>query len=433
MSHTEMPGSVKLRLAVRLLAPLCAAASIASCGGAGSARWDSVPYLARDQAASRPNQLAATGLKASVDTMELRIQVEGYSKPPAPYDAAIEGSAGPRSVVRSVTSWRVIVDSDAFPEPCELVFSRGRRGTVCSDPAIWFAERGHSLELAMPLPPDTYSPLRLRVDRMEQLFGGEGEVDRSVASLPKASWCLLNVPGMPSDGRIAKLRSIQVAEIQCTSAVVQWESTKRLTSRVDVASGEEPVKNVCDDQNLRITHAVRLLRLQPDMLYTFSVGGSDIAGVAARPATGTFRTAVPAPGPARQDTGWREVQLNAPAAASADDDRPAGVAVSPKPHARWRIGRELPAGTYRFAIYSWQGLDCPPIEVSTTRSSELPRQVRRAAVIEASADGKLHHFDKVIAVASPFDEVVLVTRAGQAGPVTSVRLYEMTTPQRPVQ
>ena len=61
----------------------------------------------------------------------------------------------------------------------------------------------------------------------------------------------------------------------------------------------------------------------------------------------------------------------------------------------------------------------------------MPNQFRKVDAVAPSRDGKLHQYDKMLKIDTPFDTIVLVTVAGHAGPVTSFKLFELPSGRAP--
>ena len=427
------------------LAAVPALAVLSACTGSGipgaTVRWANVPYLAEStDVAEAARRRLPTGLKVSDDWKYLYVQIRGYTAP-SQKRSVVGGVGGRRRRIELwADAWRVTLDSDSMIEPRRIVFTRGIKGTVCSDSAVKFAERRHTLDLAISKAAVTTTPVHVRVERIIRLFSNGAEVARETYAFPEDGPAVYHTPTLPADRRPPLVKDVRVAELECNAAALQWVSSKRLTSRIELAAPGEVMKTACDAGPPRTDHDVLLTKLLPDTLYRFRVSGCDFSGNAAEPISGRFRTAAePHDEPAlRQIRGsWREVPMQAPApSVSTDTETPPGTLVRTQPGAKWKLDRELPAGRYRLSGYVFHKPDGSPIEVYTVRSAELPNQLRKIGTITLMRDGKLRGFEKVLKIDGPFDRIVLKAAKGDAGPVTSLKLFEIpvtfpTVPELP--
>ena len=428
-------------LAALLLLPAC------STGIPGATvQWKEIPYIAggpEPAGAPAPDKkpeesnTPATGLKASDDGQYLYVEIHGYTIPSETRNVLVQSDRRKVPYQRRVDFWQVKLDSDAFTEPLAIQFVPGKER--CFDPDVKFAEHPgrHILELAYPIAAIANTPVHVRVERVISYYNGTMETGPFVYAFPKDVPAVYSSqsPNLLIDQRIPRLDSLAVQDVDCRAAALQWGSNKRVSSRIAVARDDRPMKGVCDIEPLRTKHDVLLTKLEPDTLYHFSVSGRDFAGNLAPPVTGSFRTAVEAPGAAdlrKLEVEMKPIRLNpAQQAIEASKGEPRGIPIRSSAPARWRIDREMPAGDYRISMCVWQGADSEPFDIKVVRSAEVPNQLRKVDAVAPSRDGKLHQYDKMLKIDTPFDTIVLVTVAGHAGPVTSFKLFELPSGRAP--
>ena len=419
-----------LLLGLLLLMPAC------SRGIPGATvRWKDVPYLAGKMPHEK-KVAGATAIKAADDGKYLYVAAYGYSEPSEASNVIVPSDAGPQYFDRRIDYWQVVLDSDGLDEPRVIQFMPGPQ--PCTDPLVMFAEHKGMLELAYPVDAIVNTPVHVRVQRITRLFNGRNEAEPVIHSFPKDAAAVYSSqsPNLLVDQRIPRVDGLTLDELQCDSLALKWTSNKRVTSRVELAAEGQAPKTVCDLEPLSLRHNVLLRGLLPDVQYEVSVSGTDFAGNLAPPITGTFRTAVAAPGAAELgNLEYRAVPLTAPqqppGASAAVSGVPHGLSIRADAPATWRIGRELTGGTLRLAMCIWHAADGQTIEIGAVRSGELPNQFRKIDTVECLKDGKLHQYDKILKIDTSFDMITLRMATGTAGPVTVFGLYEVTTKMRP--
>lgn len=405
----------------------------AGCSAGGSfpgrtVRWKEHNFVAGGPSSRRSSNFSPAGLKVTDDANYLLIRVDGY-EPPRSYDnIQIEVEGSRQAFQRRIDTWSIILDNDSL-DSREIVFMPGKEGTRCSEVFANFRERNGILEVAFPLQIIATTPVQVRVERRMLFYNDGVEQTRAVYSLPAEGWSVYHSPNLHVDTRTPSIDKVELTDLFSRSAIITWQSSKRITAKLELAEGGEQLRTICNIDSLRNAHQVELKQLLPDTDYRYRITGFDLRGIPAQPATGKFRTAVDSIPYETSDefrAGWREVELTAAGPQGVIPGGVSGIWAAAGTRTVCKLNREVSPGLYKLSICLWNNADAQPIDIRAGRSRERPFHTKTVATIPAFADEKLHHYEILLRTPAPFDRIIFATRTGHSGPVTSIRLFEMS-------
>jgi len=392
-----------------------------------SVQWKEHSFIAGG-CERQPQTFSPTGLKVTDDATYLMIRVDGYEPPRSYDDVEVEVESRRQAFQRRIDTWSIILNNDSL-DSREIMFMPGSEGTRCSDAFAKFRERRGVLEVAFPLQIVATTPVQVRVERRMLFYNDGVEQTRAVYSLPAGGWSVYHSPNLPVDTRTPSIERVELTDLFSQSAIITWQSSKRITGRIELAEDGEKLRTICDIDLLRDAHQVELRQLHPDTAYRYRITGFDLAGNPAQPATGEFRTAVdsiPYETSGEFNVPWREVELTAAGPQVAIPGGVSGIWAAAGTRTVCKLNREASPGLYKLSICLWNDADAQPIDIRTGRSRERPFHTKTVATIPAFADEKLHHYEILLRTPAPFDRIIFATRTGHSGPITSIRLYEMS-------